>query len=400
MKIILDVMALGAAYANTTGRTGVFRVVDELVRGLEQTQSCNLSLVATHFGREADLFLKEEQNYNLELAYPTNSDRLIEKLRNKARQFNLWPYNFPQTHLEKLLGGSDIYHSPYMPVPEVVTRQTKSKFFLTVHDLIPILYPEYFENNGKPLVGVAIESILDKGWFFCVSNSTKNDLCANFPVDPNRVFITHLAASRTFFYQVENQQEIEKVKGKYNISPTPYFLSLCTLEPRKNIDQTIRSFINLIEQENINDLNLVLIGSKGWDFDGVFSAIANAERFRSRIIITGFVDDSDLAYLYSGAAGFIYPSFYEGFGLPPLEAMQCGLPVITSNTSSLPEVVGDAGILIDPRDGTALSQQMLNLYQSESLRATLTQKSLLQASNFSWENCVQQTIYGYQQSLL
>jgi len=400
MKIIIDAMALGAAYANPTGRTGVFRVVDQLVKGIDGRKNCDLSLIATNFSRDANSFLKEQKDYDQHIIYPTNKDRLIEKVRNRTRQLNLWPINRLETNLEKLLKISDVYHSPYMPIPEAVINQHKTKSFLTVHDLIPILHPEYFENNERPLVAVAIESAINEGWFFCVSNSTKNDLCTHYPIDPNRVFVTHLAASRSRFHKIDDQLKIETVKSKYGIAEQPYFLSLCTLEPRKNVDQIIRSFIHLVEQEAIHDLNLVLIGSKGWDFDPIFSAIKNANRFKSRIIVTGFVDDADLAYLYSGAFGFIYPSFYEGFGLPPLEAMQCGLPVVTSNTSSLPEVVGEAGILIDPKDGTALSQQMLNLYQNESLRAELSIKSVKQAEKFSWNNFVEQTIYGYQKSLL
>jgi glycosyltransferase involved in cell wall biosynthesis len=178
-----------------------------------------------------------------------------------------------------------------------------------------------------------------------------------------------------------------------------YFLSLCTLEPRKNVDRVIRCFARLLKEKQIQDVNLVLVGVKGWHFDKIFNEIESNKDIRSHIIITGFVEDKDLAALYSASLGFVYPSIYEGFGLPPLEAMQCGVPVVTSNTSSLPEVVGDAGIMVTPTDEDALCQAMLNVYQSESLRKEMSAKSLHQAARFSWEKCIQDTINGYKMAM-
>jgi glycosyltransferase involved in cell wall biosynthesis len=139
----------------------------------------------------------------------------------------------------------------------------------------------------------------------------------------------------------------------------------------------------------------VLVGTKGWDFDRIFREIERDSDIQARIVVTGFVPDEDLAALYTSSIGFVYTSLYEGFGLPPLEAMQCGVPVITSNNSSLPEVVGDAGMMVDAKDEDALCQSMLRVYQSESLREQMSKKSLEQAAKFSWEKCVQQTIEGY-----
>jgi glycosyltransferase involved in cell wall biosynthesis len=141
------------------------------------------------------------------------------------------------------------------------------------------------------------------------------------------------------------------------------------------------------------------VGTKGWDFDKIFQELSNLPTLKERVIITGYVADEDLAALYSGAMAFVYPSFYEGFGLPPLEAMQCGVPVITSNTSSLPEVVGDAGIMVAPTDADALCQSMLNLYASSDLRSKMSFKSIEQAKKFSWQNCTEQTIGAYQLAL-
>ncbi len=196
----------------------------------------------------------------------------------------------------------------------------------------------------------------------------------------------------------EQSEKNSQYLKKYNIpTESKHLLSVSTLEPRKNIERTIRAFLTLIQQEHINDLNLVLVGTKGWQFDGIFEEIKSNPALKKRIITTGFVTDEDLAALYSSAIGFVYPSIYEGFGLPPLEAMQCGTPVISSTKSSIPEVVGDAGILVEPTDETAISAAMLNFYQNENLRNELSKKALLQAAKFSWQRFTDEHIRIYQQ---
>jgi glycosyltransferase involved in cell wall biosynthesis len=162
---------------------------------------------------------------------------------------------------------------------------------------------------------------------------------------------------------------------------------------------TIRTFARMVDQQNIKDLSLVLVGTKGWLYDEIFEELSRNAALKDRIIVTGFAANEDLAALYSGAVAFVYPSLYEGFGLPPLEAMQCGVPVITSNTSSLPEVVGEAGIMVSPTDEDALCQSMLDIYNSDSLQQTMSLKSIEQAKKFSWEKCMRETIDAYKTAL-
>ena len=156
----------------------------------------------------------------------------------------------------------------------------------------------------------------------------------------------------------------------------------------------------MITEKKVDDLSLVLVGKKGWDFEKIFQEYENAKELKSRIIITGRIPDDDLACIYSNANSFYYMSFYEGFGLPPLEAMQCGLPSVVSNTSSLPEVVGDAGILLDPKDQLALTQNMWKLYSDENYRSEMSLKSIEQSKKFSWEATVQQHVDIYRQIIL
>src|SRR5947209_82132 len=236
-------------------------------------------------------------------------------------------------------------------------------------------------------------------WILCISEATKKELCDYLKFDPARVFITYLAASTELFYPCRDVSKIRATLARYKIPDVPYILSLNTLEPRKNIDHAIRCFARLVREQHLRDLNFVLVGPKGWDYGKVFDAIAENDSVKDRIIVTGYVADEDLAPLYSGALVFVYPSFYEGFGLPPLEAMQCGVPVITSDTSSLPEVVGGAGVMLNPTDADGLCQAILEIYDRPSLRAQMSLASIEQARRFTWQRCTQQTIEAYRTAL-
>lgn len=408
MRVIFDLMALGAGYAKANGRTGIYRVVENLAEKLIGSPECEPDFIATLFHNEASSFLKDTVPFkDFKLQYPTQKDIFLNRLHDKIHRTennqsgwlktalnHIRDLGLPATSLSQLAKKASVYHSPYMPIPKEISKNQRIKKFLTVHDLIAINFPQFFENNNDPLVKYSINSLGKDGWAFCVSQSTKDDLCNYTSIDPNRVFITHLAAAKEFFYPCSDEILLQAVRKRYSLGEEKYLLSLCTLEPRKNIAHTIRCFIRLIKEQGLKDVNLVLSGTKGWDFDHIFDELKSPE-IRKRVISTGFVDDVDMAALYTGAIGFVYPSLYEGFGLPPLEALQCGTPVITSNVSSLPEVVGDAGILVSPTDEDALCQAMLSLISDDKMRNDLSKASILQAANFSWDECFKQTLAGY-----
>jgi len=161
----------------------------------------------------------------------------------------------------------------------------------------------------------------------------------------------------------------------------------------------IRAFVQLVRAGECPDASLVLVGGMGWDFETTLKEIEGVQEVKNRIFLTGFVDDSDLATIYSNAIAFVYMSLYEGFGLPPLEAMQCGVPVITSDNSSLPEVVGDAGILLNALATDELAQAMLNFYRDASLRETYSKQSIARAACFSWQSCADQVVTAYQKAI-
>jgi glycosyltransferase involved in cell wall biosynthesis len=220
-------------------------------------------------------------------------------------------------------------------------------------------------------------------------------LCDHKKIDPSRVFVSYLAADENVFYPAKDSSRKSDVFQRYNIPDSPYMLGLSTLEPRKNIAHTIRSFLDFIEQEKVRDLKLVLVGAKGWSYQEIFDALGGKPSLADKVVFTGYVDDEDLAIIYSNALAFIYMSLYEGFGLPPLEAMNCGIPVITSNTSSLPEVVGDAGIMLMPDDRDQLSQCLLQVYSNDNLREEMSRKSLERSRLFTWKRSCETLIDAY-----
>jgi glycosyltransferase involved in cell wall biosynthesis len=430
MKILYDISVLGIGQSNTRYKTGIFRVVESLANGLAQSQEVDLSLCSTislEYANATVDYLNEQQclaikpfltprwqqdsmNKMNSLMQRINQKQKIGFSERVARRSLFFISNsinrssrllIDENKLidEKKLGCIDVFHSPFHAIPEQIHATNKLRSILTIYDLIPLLHPQFFQYNEADLVKGALDSLRTDSWVTCISQATKNDLCNYLDkLDPDRVVVTHLAASE-LFYPCEDRQQILSIKQKYKIPDAPYILSLSTLEPRKNIDQTIRCFAKLVEQENIQDLCLVLVGSKGWKYDGLFKELSKFSSLKDRIIVTGYVDDLDLAGLYSGAMAFVYPSFYEGFGLPPLEAMQCGVPVITSNTSSLPEVVENAGIMVSPTDTDGLCQSMLDIYLSSVLREKMSFKSIEQAKKFSWQNCIDRTIGTYKSAM-
>jgi len=402
IKVIFDLEVIGNSYKNN--QTGVYRVAYEIFKRF--ALRADLKVLYSNFNFNKDkhtnskidrficenhVVIKPATSFKRIRFIPFRKEKFFRKLYNK---FGLFDYRISYS---KEVDTANIYHSLFYPIHESLAKFPDIKKIVTIHDLIPVLLPEY--NSNTELLENTITSIGKNNFAICVSENTKMDLLKYAPqIDPNKVFVSLLAASPEFFYQCKNETKFSEVQGKYNI-PEKYFLSLSTLEPRKNIDHVIRSFVRLISDKKIHDLSLVLVGGKGWDFDKIFNEFGHAKDFQDRIIITGRIPDEDLASIYSHANSFYYMSFYEGFGLPPLEAMQCGTPSVVSDTSSLPEVVGEAGILLDPKDQESLVKSMWKLYNDKFYRNELSEKSLMQAKKFSWEKTVQQHIDIYNKIL-
>lgn len=415
MKVLFDISVLGLGELEAKARTGVFRVVENLAFGLGTSPECEVEFRAGGEGFHAiygaHRYLRRERRL---AGVSFRSAAGPSRLRRRALAACVRGMESSATRRLAGVGraalargsypllwddarGFDIFHSPHAPLPPRSGR-SRVKRVLTVYDLIAVQRPDLFEPHVEPYVRQILASIEEDDRVICISESTRRDLCEYTGIDPARVSVAPLAASRTLFQPIEDRKRIEVVRARYGIPEGRYLLSLNTLEPRKNLVTAIRAFANVVEAGE-RDLSLVLVGGRGWHFESVLEAAARVPGVRERIIFAGFVDDEDLAPLYSGAHAFMYPSLYEGFGLPALEAMQCGVPVVTSNSSSLPEVVGDAGIQIPPEEVDGFTDALSRLLKSEELRAELSRRSIERAANFSWARCVRETIGAYRAAL-
>ncbi len=322
------------------------------------------------------------------------SRRLLNRFRHQApwnqATWKLSPFSpkaadliFNRLNLpiDPLLGKANLFHASDWTQP-----RTKLPSVTTVHDLVFKKYPQTLprsiaETQERRLQRVskfATHIIAD-------SQNTKNDLVKIYGLPEDKITVVYLAHSAKF--KPQSNTEIERVKKKYHLTQ-PYLLSLGTQEPRKNLQKVVEAFKAHQLQYPETKLSLVLVGKHGWG--------DNLKLTHPQIHQLGFVSDEDLPALYSGATAFVYPSLYEGFGLPVLEAMACGAPVIVSNTSSLPEIVGQAGLLVDPQDVFALREAIQKAFIRHTI---LSQQSLDQARQFSWQKTAQQTLAVYEKIL-
>lgn len=264
----------------------------------------------------------------------------------------------------------------------------------TIHDLIVFKYPEFFTRKHRTVVREIIKSAVRQAdHLIAVSQSTKQDLLEQFPrLKPEHISVTHLAASKNF--TDAGRVAVNEFLEKHRL-PKHYFFCLGTSEPRKNHQNLINAFLGLKKNREYDEIALIIAGGKGWL--GQNNAASYQEKLRrNKIYLLGFTPEEWLPLLYSGAVAFVYPSFYEGFGLPVLESISCGCPVITSNVSSLPEVAGDSAVYVDPGSTDAIKHGMKRFLDNDELRAALSTKGLQKSAQFSWQKTAQQTEQIYQ----
>lgn len=424
MKVAYDISWLGYLAGKSSGPTGLERVVERLAIALANSGECDLSLCAgdsfAAAGGAVDYWRRHPELKQIRFAYNASDAVLRFRLHHLQHRLNQKEHlnalekaaRRAIPHLCELIDRpdgplaemdvelADIYHSPFTAIPnEVREISSRLKVFLTCYDLIPILHPLLSPAGAPETLRNVLDSLREGDFVCCISAATRDDLCNHVPwLDSDHVFVTYLAAD-TSFRPVSDKSLIEKTRRKYQIPEQPYFLMLGSLQPRKGMEHTIRCIQRLLNEQRDFDCYLVIAGARGWKDESIFEALHRDPRLAQRVFVTGRIADEDLASLYSGAEAFVFPSLYEGFGLPVLEAMQCGAPVIASNTSSLPEVVGEAGILIAPRDVDALCQAMLDVSRRASLRANLRVAGLNRAAEFSWKRCAQETIAAYRAAL-
>ncbi len=265
---------------------------------------------------------------------------------------------------------------------------------ITVHDIAYIRFPGLLNKSRRIYKKNILKiSIKNADIIIADSYSTKRDIIEFFRIKEEKIRVVHLGVESRFC-PISN---VEEYRLRNNL-PSKIILNVGTLEPRKNVVSLISAFKKL-KAKGFDDYKLVIAGAKGWLYEQIFeeATLGNIEK---EILFLGVVSDQDLPMLYNCAEMFVYPSLYEGFGLPPLEAMACGVPVITSNTSSLPEVVGDAGIMVDPNDVNSLCDNMYNLLKDKEMWKQMSKKGLQRSKLFSWDKAAQKILKIYDEVFL
>jgi len=292
--------------------------------------------------------------------------------------------------------GIDILHSP----ANIAPLRYKGKSIVHIHDLCFIVNPQWYSFSFRTLYNLVIPRLARKATKVITnSNNSRNDLLQFFGLEANKVSLVYWAVDETFIGnnirsdQQDGQKNIESQSDpKVKIEKEDYILYVGSLEPRKNIGTLVEAFVKLRTENPELKTKLVLIGGESPLFADVSLKIKN---FKNDVIFKGFVDDRTLKEYYSRASLVAYPSLYEGFGLPPLEAMASGTPVITSITSSIPEVVGEAAIMVSPFDSTKIAEGMALILSDEDLRQGMIEKGYRQVQNFNWYRVARNVLAVY-----
>jgi len=294
--------------------------------------------------------------------------------------------------LPRACGGErvDLLHCPKSAIPYFSPCPT----VVTLHDLIPLRHPETEKLAARIYWKIQIPVAARRSSYIITdSEHARQEIMADFGVAPERIRAIMLGFDPRMALATDPAQTA-LVRGKYAL-PQGYILYVGTIQPRKNIDTLIEAYARLrTVRESMP--KLVIVGRKGWLYDRLFTRISELG-LADEIIFTGFVPDEELPHIYAGASLFVYLSFFEGFGLPPLEAMACGVPVVTSNTTSLPEVVGDAGLAVPPSDLDAVMAAMARILDDAGFARTLGERGRERARLFSWDAAAAETLEIYRQ---
>jgi glycosyltransferase involved in cell wall biosynthesis len=356
-----------AERANLPNPTGVERYAAELIRNLARLDSKNEYIL---------YFRTKPQQWFHDL--PKNfSIRIIP-----------FPKFWTQLRIswEMIVRPVDILIIPASVLPLIHPK----KSIVTVHDIAYELFDgiytgfmQWYQKYSSRFASSHAARLLT------VSESTKKDLVKVYHTDPDKISVTPLGYDTGEFYP-RNYQETQAVLDKYGLVYQKYILFLGTIQPRKNLPKLVEAFEKLKKENHIEE-KLAIFGGKGWLWESIIEKIKSAGKDGS-VKYFDYAPKEDLPFIYAGAKLLTLPATYEGFGLPPLEAMASGVPVVVSNLSSLPEVVGEAGVLVDPSSVNSISQGLLKVLQHNDLRAEMIKNGLEQAKKFTWENTAKKTL--------
>jgi len=347
------IIGIDASKAAVKNRTGVENLVYELILNLSKIDHKNVYYLYTNTP------LPNELHHQV---------NFIQKLNRHRRFWNSW---FLSRTVAK--NRPDVYLQPADKIPAAAPK----KSIAIVHDLAWKYFPEAYSKFGLSRQRQAIRNYLRKAKrIICVSESTRKDLIKNYPQTKSKASTILLGYDKNRFHRFASPQDLLKIRD-------PYILSIGRLEKRKNTASLIKAFIKLKEEHQLKH-KLVLIGTPGYDFDSIYKLINDSD-YAKDIVLPGFIHHDKLAEAIARADLFAFPTLYEGFGLPALEAMACGTPVVTSDSSSLPEIVDNAALLCNPDDENDIAEKIFQLISDEKSSHNFSQNGIKQAEKFSWE---------------
>lgn len=357
MRVAVDFRPVEQAQA------GIARYVSELVRRIAACPEIELFLVSSNpFQPVRPVFPGEGLDQSRTVQVPFPFKKLVRLCVTEPR------YSGALRRMQVVWGTN--YSLPGL-------GHAPGKQVLTVHDMSWLHYPETIQEPTLRMLENVSRHLHAADQVFTVSEATKNDVVSRWPIDPQKVKVIYNGVSERFRRLDTSPDE---VRDRYDL-PKRFFLFVGTVEPRKNLARLVEAFDSVGRHV---DHSLVVVGAKGWKASPIYRAI-QASPVRDRIRLLGFVADADLPAIYNLADAVVYPSLYEGFGIPIVEAMACGTPVVTSNVSAMPEVAGDAALFIDPLDPRGIAAAMERILQDGALRERLRAKGLERAKRFSWD---------------
>jgi glycosyltransferase involved in cell wall biosynthesis len=362
MKIGIDIRSLMDKYYG-----GVSEFTYQLLKSLFEIDQTNQYVLFYNSGKDVKNRIPDFKKSNVEIKYTAYPNKIF----NYVMQKNLkWP------KVDQFLGVDKFF----MPHFNFISLCPETELILTIHDLSFLRFKEHFslrKNIWHNLLNV--KKLINRAdRIIAISKNTKNDIIELCGVDDRKIKVIYSGINN----QIKTHNP-EKIKKKYKL-PAKFILSLNTVEPRKNIVGLIQAFDLFMSENKYSDIELVIAGAKGWKYKKIIDHWKESKN-KNKIHFIDYIDNFDKPGLYRLAEIFIYPSFYEGFGFPPLEAMTAMCPVIASGASSLGEVCGSAAILIDPNNPQSISQAIGNVLKNDVLRQNLIDRGLAQVEKFSWE---------------
>jgi glycosyltransferase involved in cell wall biosynthesis len=328
--------------------------------------------------------LAQRADLDLSPLAPPPSAPTTRVVRGLYRELKWYPSGLPR-QVRRL--EIDVLHCPIPLAP----RGSPIPLVVTVHDAMQWDHPDWFPRMTR-IYGVLLAAALRRATrVLTPSTESRRRLLAALDLDPERVDVTPYGVDERFSPGPPSPAILKDLGV-----PQPYLFTVGTFQPRKNLEATLGAFERLADAGA--DHHLVVAGARGWSDDGLVARLERA-RWRSRIHLVGRVSDDSLVTLYRGADCFVFPSRGEGFGLPPLEAMACGTPVVASRASSIPEVVGDAGLLVDPDEVAEIAGALERVVGSPSIRAELVRRGRERALGFTWARCAELTVAAYRRAL-